>query len=76
MTSRIAFDAWQLLFPAIGIAIFAAIFLGAVFRVCRMKTPRLRHLENLPLEAESPRRAAASLSPAGPGATTPAATLR
>jgi len=56
MTSRIVFEDWQLLFPAIGIAIFAVIFLGVVVRVWRTKTPRVHHLENLPLEEESSRR--------------------
>ncbi len=55
MISRVTFEAWQLVFPTIGIAIFAAIFIGAVVRVRRMKAPRISHLENLPLEEETSR---------------------
>ena len=55
MSSRLALESWQLLFPAIGIAIFAAIFFAVVFRVWRMKPPRVEHLGQLPLEAEESR---------------------
>jgi hypothetical protein len=55
MTSRIVFESWQLLFPAIGIMIFIGVFVGAAVRAWRMRPPRIRHLENLPLEEESSR---------------------
>ena len=55
MSSRLALESWQLLLPAFGIAIFAAIFLGVVIRVWCMKRPWVDHLGNLPLEVESPK---------------------
>lgn len=55
MTARVAYEAWQLVFPAIGLAIFATVFLGALGRVWRMKSPRITHLEKLPLENETSR---------------------
>ena len=61
MSARLALESWQLLLPAIGLAIFAAVFFGVVIRVWRMKPPAVGHLENLPLEADSP-------SPCDPGA--------
>jgi hypothetical protein len=53
MSSRLALESWQLLFPAIGIGIFAAVFFAVVIRVWRMRSPAVDHLGHLPLEEES-----------------------
>jgi cbb3-type cytochrome oxidase subunit 3 len=50
-----AFESWQLIYPAVGLVIFFIVFLGVSFWATRMKRPSLDHLENLPLEKESPR---------------------
>lgn len=56
MTSRIVFESWQMVFPAIGFMIFASVFCIVVARVWRMKTPTLDRLNRLPLtDNESPR---------------------
>lgn len=55
MSSRVAFDAWQIVFPVIGFTLFFALFLWLFFRAVRMKRPSIDHLENLPLEEENPR---------------------
>lgn len=55
MRSQIVFESWQMLFPAIGFVVFAAVFFWVVLRVIRLKRPSLEHLENLPLEKESSR---------------------
>jgi hypothetical protein len=57
MTSRIAFDSWQMTFPAIGFVIFVIVFGFVVMRVWRMTKGSVQHLEQLPLEQESPRSA-------------------
>ena len=72
MSGRIAFESWQLLFPVIGIGIFAAVFFGIVFRVWRMKPPAVGHMEALPLEGEHTTSPGAGLGEAGPGSPTPA----
>jgi hypothetical protein len=56
MSSRLALESWQLLFPAIGIGIFAAVFFAVVIRVWRMRRPAVDHLESLPLADELPLR--------------------
>ncbi len=55
MSARIAFDAWQMIFPAIGFGIFALIFLVAVFRAVRMSRRSIGRLEQLPFDAETTR---------------------
>ena len=55
MSSRVDFDAWQLVFPVIGFALFAGLFIWLFIRAVRMKKPSLDHLENLPLEEETKR---------------------
>jgi hypothetical protein len=52
MSSRIAFDSWQMLFPSIGFCIFAGIFVLAVIRVMRMSRSTVDHMERLPLSEE------------------------
>jgi len=57
MISRLEFDPWQLLFPAIGFCLFAAVFICVVIRAGQMRRPSVDHLQNLPLEEESSRAA-------------------
>ncbi len=53
MSARLVFEAWQLLLPAIGFAIFFIVFALVVWRVLRMRPPAIARLEHLPLESES-----------------------
>lgn len=55
MSERLALESWQLAFPAIGIVLFMAVFLWAVFRAARMKRPSLDRMLHLPMEQESSR---------------------
>lgn len=55
MRMQDAFESWQMIYPAIGLVIFGVVFLWVSFRATRMKRPSLDHLQNLPLEKESPR---------------------
>ena len=55
MSSRIAFEGWQIVFPAIGFAVFVLIFILAVIRAVRMKRKSVEHLQQLPLDDESTR---------------------
>ena len=72
MSARLALESWQLLLPAIGLGIFAAVFFGVVIRVWCMQRPAVDHLENLPLELEERSSPVAGRGEAGPGSTTPA----
>lgn len=55
MSERLAFESWQLMFPALGIVLFMAVFLWAVVRAWRMKRPSLDRMLHLPMEQESSR---------------------
>jgi len=55
MRDRLVLEAWQLVFPAIGIVLFMAVFLWAVVRAARMKRPALDRMLHLPMEQESSR---------------------
>ncbi len=55
MSERLALESWQLAFPAIGIAIFAGIFIWAVIRTLRTKPPTLERMLHLPMEQETSR---------------------
>lgn len=55
MSERLAFESWQLVFPAVGIVLFMAVFLWVVFRVARMKRPVVDHMLQLPMEQETSR---------------------
>lgn len=57
MSRLLVFESWQMMFPVIGFLLFSATFVGVTIYVLRMKHPKVEHLENLPLEDESPRRA-------------------
>lgn len=70
MSTRLALEPWQLLLPAIGLGIFAAVFFGVVIWVCRMKRPAVDHLENLPLELDEKPSPVAGRGEAGPGSPT------
>ncbi|RME68432.1 MAG: hypothetical protein D6781_11015 [Verrucomicrobia bacterium] len=52
MSSRVAFEAWQMVFPPIGFIVFFTLFIWLFVRAVRMKQSSLNHLENLPLEEE------------------------
>jgi len=55
MSERLGLESWQLVFPAVGILIFIAVFAWAVVRVWRMKRPELDRMLHLPLEQETSR---------------------
>ena len=55
MSERLAFESWQLAFPALGIVLFMGIFLWAVVRAVRMKRPVSDRMLQLPMEQETSR---------------------
>lgn len=57
MSSRLAFDSWQMLFPSIGFCIFSVIFVLVGIRVMRMSRASVDRMEQLPLTEEQSRTA-------------------